>query len=236
MLKLNASIECIDNIPEGFYVINHDTNEIDKCYPLCKTCHEKGSSENDMKCDSCDKSQNYFLYNGNCVLSVTCPNFFYYKKYLDDTSLDEEKDCLKEKEDCPKALPFYLKNNFECINSCSYDTIFERNCFIANLEAGLNKIFTLIYDKYKNENINFFEDFFSYVYNNKYNLVIKIKFFEFKGKSESKNIILEENIKRIDNSRYLNLGKNTIFEEQEINLEKCLEKLNINYGDSTDYF
>ena len=230
----HAQTECIDNIPEGFYVINHDTNEIDKCYPLCKTCHEKGSSENDMKCDSCDKSKNYFLYNGNCVLSVTCPNFFYYKKYLDDTSLDEEKDCLKEKEDCPKALPFYLKNNFECINSCSYDTIFERNCFIANLEAGLNKIFTLIYDKYKNENINFFEDFFSYVYNDKYNLVIKIKFFEFKGKSESKNIILEESIKRIDNSKYLNLGKNTVFEEQEVNLEKCLEKLNINYGDSTD--
>ena len=77
-----AKTECIDNIPEGFYVINHDTNEIDKCYPLCKTCHEKGSSENDMKCDSCDKSQNYFLYNGNCVLSVTCPNFFYYKKFF----------------------------------------------------------------------------------------------------------------------------------------------------------
>ena len=61
---------------------------------------------------------------------------------------------------------------------------------LTNLEAGLNNIFAMIYDKYLNKSIEFFEDYFAYVYNDKYNLVIKIKFFEFEGKTETKNIIL----------------------------------------------
>ena len=173
-------------------VINSETNELEQCYSLCKSCHEKGVSETNMKCDSCYSDRNYFLLDGNCVLSMTCPNFFYYKKFFNDTFLDEEKNCLSGKEDCPQSLSFYLKNSFECINSCTFENILDNKCYITNLEAGLNNIFAMIYDKYLDASIEFFEDYFAYVYNDKYNLVIKIKFFEFEGKTETKNITQTE--------------------------------------------
>ena len=231
----SAKTFCIDNIPDGYYLINSETNELEQCYSLCKSCHEKGVSEKNMKCDSCYSDRNYFLLDGNCVLSMTCPNFFYYKKFFNDTFLDEEKNCLSGKEDCPQSLSFYLKNSFECINSCTFENILDNKCYITNLEAGLNNIFAMIYDKYLNKSIEFFEDYFAYVYNDKYNLVIKIKFFDFEGKTETKNIILDENLKRIDYWGNLNIGKNFVFEEKGINLEQCLEDLNIkNFNNVND--
>ena len=222
---------CINDIPEGYFLLNGTTNEIDKCYTLCKSCHEKGLNSDNMKCDSCYESEKYFLLNGNCVLGMTCPNFFYYKNnYIinNETYLEGEKECLNNKEECPHLLPFYLNNSFECISSCPLESIFGEGCSIANIEGGLNQIFSLIYDKYKKNSIDFFEDFYSYVYNDKFDFVIKIKLFEFEGKTESKTLALNQSIKRIDNDGILQLSNQYQFEEQGLNLEKCLGILNDN--------
>ena len=239
-----AKTDCIDTIPEGYFLSNETTNEIDQCFPLCKTCREKGTNNNNMKCDSCNKIEKYFLLDENCVLSMTCPSFFYYKNNLilnntNETYLDEEKNCLNDKEDCPYTLPFYLKDNLECTNSCSIDLILENKCFIANFEAGLNQIFDLIYDKYSNGSFDFFDEIFSYVYKDKDEFIIKIKFFEFDGKNETNSTIINESIKRIDDWGNLNLGKIYEIQEQEINLEQCLEFLqikNISNNDTNKLF
>ena len=231
--------DCINTIPEGYFLSNNDTKEIDQCYPLCKTCHEKGLNSKNMKCDSCNELEQYFLLDGNCVLTMTCPSFFYYKKNLilnntDNPFSDGEKNCLNNKEECPYSFPFYLKNDLECNKSCSIDLILESKCFIANFEAGLNQIFNLIYDQYINEQLDFFEEFFSYIYNNKSDFIIKINFLEFDGEYESKSIILNDSIKRIDDWGNLNLQKNYEFQEQEINLEQCLEFLQIKNFSNND--
>ena len=173
-----------------------------------------------MKCNSC--FENYNLYNGNCLPHDYCPNFFYYES--------NEKICLNKKEECPDNLPFYYTDNSikECINFCSLKKIIEGGCKIANIEGGLNQLLNLLYMNYKYANLNNYETFFSYKYNNEQIFIIKIKLTELKSKIEENIIKLDENIKRLDADDYLYIGNNIYFEEQEINLEECLEILNIN--------
>ena len=228
---------CIDELPEGFYISNNVTYQIDKCYPGCKTCSEKEVSSNDMKCDSCFSSQGYFLYKGNCVLNIniTCPSFFYYTLNNKDNNKNtdiiykEEKECLSSKEECPYSLSFYNTNTLECINNCSLDLIFGTGCKIANIEKGLNEILSLInITLYSDKSKSLFEKAFSFMYNNSQIFVFKINIFEFKGKKEEEKIILEENINRIDEEGNLYIGPNLEFVEHEINLEQCLEILEAN--------
>ena len=218
--------DCISEIPEGYFLSNEDTNEIDKCYSLCKSCSEKGTSSNDMKCDSCfaSEKEKYFLYKGNCLLNF-CPDFFYYES--------NEKVCLNNKEECPQFLPFYNTKNLtkECISFCSLEKILGNGCKIANIEEGLNKLMNLLYMKYRYENLNYYENFFSYFYNNEQIFIIKIKLDEFNGKIEASKIKLNENIKRLDSEDDLYIGKNMYFDELEINLEECFDILNINNND-----
>ena len=212
--------DCIDEIPEGYFLLNNNTNQIEQCYPSCKTCNEKGILSEDMKCNSC--FENYNLYNGNCLPHDYCPNYFYYES--------NEKICLNKKEECPDNLPFYYTDNStkECIDFCSLRKIIEGGCKIANIEGGLNQLLNLLYMNYKYANLNNYETFFSYKYNNEQIYIIKIKLTELNSKIEENRIKLDENIKRLDADDYLYIGNNIYFEEQEINLEECLEILNIN--------
>ena len=34
--------DCLDFIPDGYYLLNEETRIIDKCYITCKHCNEKG--------------------------------------------------------------------------------------------------------------------------------------------------------------------------------------------------
>jgi surface protein len=55
---------CIDEIPEGYFLNDTELQTIDMCHPDCKTCDQK-ESENNTNCLSCFEEK-YLLY-GNCV-------------------------------------------------------------------------------------------------------------------------------------------------------------------------
>ena len=63
--------DCIDSIPDGYYLKNSEIRTIDKCYITCKHCLEKGN-EVDHKCTVCSEAFPYNFNNG--------------QKYLDDCS------------------------------------------------------------------------------------------------------------------------------------------------------
>ena len=66
--------ECLDYIPDGFFLNNSNKGTIDKCHPDCKTCHKK-EINNNTNCDSCLNSKYFDL--GNCLTS--CPNNLYFE-------------------------------------------------------------------------------------------------------------------------------------------------------------
>ena len=66
--------ECINEIPEGYYLLDKDYRTIEKCYSLCKTC-KSGSymvdSEFHMNCETClYKNNSKITIEGNCPLSI----------------------------------------------------------------------------------------------------------------------------------------------------------------------
>ena len=98
--------ECIDTIPEGYFLNNTSLKTIDKCHSDCKTCERLNTSINSY-CKSC-KGNKYF-YLGNCY--DNCPKGSYYDE---QDSMNKCK-CFEEK--CLKCSEESLKNNL-CI-SCN---------------------------------------------------------------------------------------------------------------------
>ena len=221
--------DCIDTLPEGFYILNNETNQIDKCYEKCKTCSEKGFSDDDMKCDSCYTDQGLFLWKGNCVKSMGCDSFFYYKSNLEqiiDSDFNMEKVCLNDKSECPNSLPFYSTSNLECTSMCDLESFFGEGCKISVFDEGLYEILNKIQNEYK---FDIFEKFFAYINNNNSQiLILDIQLFDYEGNISKTTINLDQNIKRMDSEEYLKLPKNSKFIEQEINIEQCLEVLGNN--------
>ena len=72
-------INCIDIIPEGYYLNDTYNKTIDKCHPNCKECDKK-ETINNTNCKLCFSDK--FLYYGNCI--DKCPNGYYL--YQNDTS------------------------------------------------------------------------------------------------------------------------------------------------------
>ena len=63
-----AQNDCIDEIPDGYYVNDTEKNTIDKCHPNCLTCKSSSIDDESMQCLSCDKSKGYYFISGtnNC--------------------------------------------------------------------------------------------------------------------------------------------------------------------------
>ena len=70
---------CIDKIPEGYYLNDTYNKTIDKCHPNCKDCNEK-EAINNTNCILCFSDK--YLYYGNCI--DKCPNGYYLSQ--NDTS------------------------------------------------------------------------------------------------------------------------------------------------------
>ena len=80
--------ECIDEVPEGFYVNSTDYNKINKCHPKCKTCNN-APINNDMNCLTCPQGY-YLIENTN-----NCQEYPYPGHYLDDDKLKKcHKNCF----------------------------------------------------------------------------------------------------------------------------------------------
>jgi hypothetical protein len=226
--------ECLDEIPEGYYLKKDGENIIDICYSKCKTCSKKGSSDKDMKCDSCPES--YFLENNNCVQDMTCSNsFFYYKINIKESIYLKEKNCLNTKNNCPEILPFYYTSTKECIDMCPIDFIFSQGCKIANSEKGINQLLSILEEEYakgKMQNFNkilkFSENFQNFLIN------FHIIPFLFKSKinddDKFRRRLSDENekIQNIDNDDNFILDENNFLDEVEINLDECLDILKNN--------
>ena len=63
--------ECIDVIPDGYFLVDNNLGTIEKCHDLCKTCKNKPIEINNqihMNCDTClyENKNNIELIEGNC--------------------------------------------------------------------------------------------------------------------------------------------------------------------------
>ena len=119
---------CIDEIPEGYFLNDTELQTIDMCHPDCKTCDEK-ESENSTNCRSCFEEK--FLLYGNCVSH--CENGFYIDKEDNDT-----KKCKCKDDRCLECSEYSLSINM-CI-SCNdnYYRIFDDP---SNIEPFFNCYF-----------------------------------------------------------------------------------------------
>ena len=77
--------ECIEEIPDKYYLYNSTFGTIEKCHELCSKC-SNGPTENSMNCDYC--IEGYYLKIDNFSIKNCFPNNEiisnnYVKKYLD---------------------------------------------------------------------------------------------------------------------------------------------------------
>ena len=116
--------DCLDEVPEGYFVDDEFSGTIGKCHKNCKTCdyYEDYLS---MNCIECKYNNPKYIpiYEGNC------PD--------EDYDEDEEEDYSGEEEylggECPRDKPI-LKNKKDCSDDyCSEIDFRNKNCIIANL-------------------------------------------------------------------------------------------------------
>ena len=149
--KINAEqTECIDEIDENVLETNI-TEKIETlktmiiCHENCVKCSGPPTYENDIEKQNCITCQSgFYLNNGNCIKSYTCPYKYFYQAKIDKNADATQKICLEKDESCPCALPFYYPNSNECVESCPLDMIFYRGCEISDVSYGLNNIISLV--------------------------------------------------------------------------------------------
>ena len=125
---------CIDEIPDGYYLFDENDKRIDKCYITCKTCNGLGNSI-DHKCLECHDAYPYNYNNGEKCLD----DCFKESLYSDDETkicytdcsynVNEKKFNYKNKcvskNETPKNYLLDENNNF--ISKCNSKTQFEFN-------------------------------------------------------------------------------------------------------------
>ena len=111
--------ECIDTITPGFYCNNSILKTIDKCHDYCKTCEEKGTSDNN-NCLTCPDTDKIYLDLGNCKES--CINGYFVENSIKKCKCSTNIACYycsKESkeydlcESCNTEKGYYPKNDDE---------------------------------------------------------------------------------------------------------------------------
>ena len=130
--------KCIDNIPEGYYLLNKETKEVDTCYITCKHCNEKGNI-NDHKCLECSDAYPYSYKNGyKCLDDCSKENLYVdleTKKCYNDCKENENekksnyKNKCISKTDTPKNYILDINNNFVSLCDPQTDYEFNNECF-----------------------------------------------------------------------------------------------------------
>ena len=62
---------CLDEIPEGHYLLDEDNRLVDTCFPTCKKCDKKGNESN----HECLECGNNFIYNYTGVNGEKCLDY-----------------------------------------------------------------------------------------------------------------------------------------------------------------
>jgi hypothetical protein len=109
---------CIDEIPEGYHLLDERLKTIEKCYPLCKTCKSGPSTLDDilhMNCETCKYTREDFIppFEGNCPDS-------------DSSGSDEPVDGQ-----CPKDKPILQENKCKMIY-CTKEEFDKGTCKVYN--------------------------------------------------------------------------------------------------------
>ena len=123
---------CIDFIPEGYYLLNEENKEIDKCYFSCKNCNKTGNSD-DHKCIECGEDYPYKNKEGTKCLNDCSEEYLYTDIetkicYYDckDNMITERiynyKNICLSLEDKPDNYELVDYNNF--VRICNYETDF----------------------------------------------------------------------------------------------------------------
>ena len=85
--------KCIDEVPDGYFLLDEESKRIDKCYITCKHCNIQGNSNNHL-CTECAEAYPYNYNNG--------------QKCLDD---------------CSKENLFLESSNNKCYSDCSHNNL-----------------------------------------------------------------------------------------------------------------
>jgi hypothetical protein len=113
--------ECINEIPDGFFVNSTELRTIDKCHSNCKTCNKSATPDNN-NCLRC-KNEIFYFCNGNCISE--CSHYYYYN--------NEKQLFCTEDNNCPENYPLLIKEeNNRCIDDCkksNYTYKYDKNCY-----------------------------------------------------------------------------------------------------------
>ena len=113
--------ECLNYIPEGFYLFDENKNIIKKCHDSCKLC-VKGSNQISNNCQKC-KNDNHFLEEGNCVDKCSY-------NYISNNNNMICEPRLEDEYLCPENKPYKYKDNRTCVKSCDINELLEKKCEI----------------------------------------------------------------------------------------------------------
>ena len=127
--------DCIDFIPDGYYLLNEKEKTIDMCYKTCKSCLRKGNSNN-HNCIECADAYPFNYNNGQkCLDDCSKENLFVdeedKKCYIDcKNNINKRKYNYKEKciseNDNPKNYKLVRGNN-NFISICDPKRVYEFN-------------------------------------------------------------------------------------------------------------
>ena len=115
--------DCLDELPEGYFIDDDYLGTIGKCHEYCKTCDDYPTYWS-MNCIECKYNDPTFIpiYEGDC------PSDDYY---------DYEEEDYGEEEylggECPRDKPIYKKNKDCSDDYCSETDFINKQCIIANL-------------------------------------------------------------------------------------------------------
>ena len=110
--------ECLDKIPNGYYLQDPKMRTLGKCHELCKTCNE-GPELWSMNCLECK----YINPNYTPVNEGDCPSEGYY---------DAEEEPMMPGGECPRSKPILVRNDFCAATYCSPEEISQNLCSISN--------------------------------------------------------------------------------------------------------
>ena len=133
--------DCIDDIPDGYFLNDSNLNTIDKCHPNCKTCDKKEEGNNN-NCNECISNYRFMsdsIYINNCY--EICQVYYYY-----DSS--NEYNCCDE---CPTDYKLILEKK-KCIEDCNKDDTYKYeyngNCYDSPYSSNENTLSLLFVDNY----------------------------------------------------------------------------------------